>query len=231
MESITSHRMYHINATATCSERDPAEVRQCGLCGMPQAASEFSVRSTPSPNCRRCERAYNMLHFHERLSMPVVRGNIHALGGPGLLVSTYKREGLRALDLNQNFTQRRSRRSTRSDGHAEGTSQGTGEIAEDAKPAGEKQEEGQAPASSSPAEAGNDDTPTAEQLEETKVKDENKTSEAADPPEESMSQHPQITDPKHTTEELDVLRKHGGIKIIQTDHGSRFVYKRKRVDP
>eukprot|EP00892_Ulva_mutabilis_P003800 jgi/Ulvmu1/1792/UM119_0010.1 len=216
-------------AKLASSERVPGEDRQCGLCGMPQAATEFSIRSTPSPNCRRCERAYNMLHFHERLSMPVVRGNIRALGGPGLLVSTYKREGLKALDLNQTYTQRRNKRSTRSDVTSEGASQSPGKtekIKED-NPAQELPPPQNDAEPNEPSEAINEEDPGKAKVEEADVKE--ATNEMAKNPEEAAPEGPTPPQVYHSQEELELLGKHGGIKIIETDLGQRFVYKRKRV--
>lgn len=212
---------------------------------MPQPASEFSVRTTPSPNCRRCERAYNMLHFHERLSMPVVRGNIRALGGPGLLVSTYKRQGLKGLDVNQTFTQRRHRRSCRSDAHVESKVPRNGTVdAEDSKKSAvqkeehTKAEEGTAPETGTDKTAGAENSRSAKDEAAEKVGGGKCEQEAKNSPSKADTHElipvgqaqPATPAVVHTQEELDMLGKYGGIKIIEIDLGKRFVYKRKRME-
>lgn len=74
--------------------------RICSLCSVPKPTTQFSDRQTKvSPNCSRCERCYSALHLHEGLSMAIVRGNIHAHGGPTALLTAWKRRGLAVIDL------------------------------------------------------------------------------------------------------------------------------------
>lgn len=187
-----------------------------------------------------------MLHFHERLSMPVVRGNIRALGGPGLLVSTYKRQGLKGLDINQTFTQRRHRRSCRSDGPGDSTPQSNvnGDAGDSEKPAVQtvekaSAEKGTTPEAGTEKKAGEESVSsvkdeTAEKVGEGKSEQDAKISPCkADTPEQkSPVGQPPPAQPGviHTQEELDMLGRYGGIKIIEIDMGKRFVYKRKRME-
>lgn len=175
--------------------------------------------------------------------MPVVRGNIRALGGPGLLVTTYKRKGQKALDLNQSFVQRRHRRSTRSDGPVDEASQstGNGEAADNAKPSGEKEvkgkaEEGLATGAGEQEQVKTDRAKVAhggasENAEKLKP-GQDSGQNGAEGAEQGRGAAASDAQPAvlHTQEELDLLGKHGGIKIIDTDLGKRFVYKRKRAE-